>query len=113
MGILNTLSSNQALGDVVSLKTTNPLHLTEGGVKAKDSKTGEISFHEMIMEALNGVNNDQMETSSIMEQMVTNPDEVDAHDVTIAIAKAEMSLGVTKAVIDRAVKAYQEITTLR
>ena len=45
--------------------------------------------------------------------MITHPDEVEPHDVTIAMAQAEMSLNLTKAIVDRAVKAYNDITAMR
>ncbi len=113
MSILDTLSSNQVTGNQVEVKRTNPLHIGLNGEKAPLDKSKGISFEEMLMEAIKGVNSDQMESTSLMEQMVTDPDSVDTHDLTIAMAKADMSLNVTKAVIDRAVKAYKEITSLR
>ena len=113
MSILDVLSNNQVSGDLVDIKRTNPLHLNSEGVKTSLTNNEGITFEEMMLEAINGVNNDQMDSSKLMEQMVTNPDSVDTHDLTIAMAKAEMSLSVTKAVIDKAVNAYKEITTLR
>lgn len=113
MSILDVMSSNQVSGDMVDIKRTNPLHLNMDGEKAPLVNSEGVSFEEMMLEAIGGVNDDQMNSASLMEQMVTNPDSVDTHDVTIAMAKAEMSLNVTKAVIDRAVKAYKEITSLR
>ena len=41
------------------------------------------------------------------------PDQVDVSDVMNAIAEAELSLSFTKAVMDRAVRAYQEVTSYR
>lgn len=113
MSLIDQLSSNQVVGDLIDIKRTNPLHLNEDGIKAPLNAESGMSFEEMILEAIGGVNNDQMESANLMEQMVTNPDSVDTHDLTIALAKADMSLNVTKAVIDRAVKAYKEITSLR
>ncbi len=113
MSILDVMSSNQVSGDMVDIKRTNPLHLNMNGEKAPLNNSEGVSFEEMMLEAIGSVNDDQMNSASLMEQMVTNPDSVDTHDVTIAMAKADMSLNVTKAVIDRAVKAYKEITSLR
>lgn len=113
MSILDVLSSNQVSGDLIDIKRTNPLHLNSEGKQAALNSENGMTFEEMMLEALNGVNNDQMESTSLMEQMVINPDSVDTHDITIAMAKAEMSLNVTKAVIDKAVNAYKEITSLR
>ncbi len=113
MSLLDVLSSNQVSGDMIDIKRTNPLHLNTEGIQAPGKNSDGVSFEEMMMEAVNGVNNDQMDSAALMEQMITNPDSVDTHDLTIALAKADMSLNVTKAVIDRAVKAYKEITSLR
>ena len=113
MSLIDQLSSNQVVGDLIDMKRTNPLHLNADGKQAPLDSASGISFEEMIMKAIGGVNADQMESANLMEQMVTNPDSVDTHDLTIALAKADMSLNVTKAVIDRAVKAYKEITSLR
>lgn len=113
MSILNTLSNNQVVGDLIDLKRTNSLHLNMNGEKAPLTNGDGVSFEEMMLEAINSVNSDQIESTNLMQQMITNPDSVDTHDITIAMAKAEMSLNVTKAVIDRAVSAYKEITSLR
>ncbi len=114
MSIVDILGSNQVSGDFIDIKRTNKMHLNEKGVMADfPGKAGGVSFEEMILEAMGNVNDDQMNSASLMEQMITNPDSVDTHDVTISMAKADMSLNVTKAVIDRAVKAYKEITSLR
>lgn len=113
MSILNVLGSNQVTGDLIDIKRTNPLHLNSEGFQAPLDKSEGVSFEEMMMEAINGVNEDQMDSAGLMEKMITDPDSVDTHDLTIAMAKADMSLNVTKAVIDRAVKAYKEITSLR
>ena len=39
--------------------------------------------------------------------MITDPESVDVHDVTIALAEANLSLSMTKAIIDRAIRAYR------
>ncbi|QEN03735.1 flagellar hook-basal body complex protein FliE [Thiospirochaeta perfilievii] len=113
MSILDVLSNNQVSGDLVDIKRTNPLHLNIDGEKTPLTNSDGATFEELMLEAVNGVNSDQMESADLMQQMITNPDSVDTHDLTIAMAKAEMSLNVTKAVIDKAVSAYKEITSLR
>ena len=40
---------------------------------------------------------------------MTNPDAVDPHDVTIAMAKANMSLNITRTVLDRVVRAWRDL----
>ena len=59
--------------------------------------------------ALAGVNNDQHTAMELTQQMLTDPDSVDVHHVTIALAEATMSLEMTKAVVDAALQAYRQI----
>lgn len=71
------------------------------------------SFSDYLMEAVNSVNSQQLEVSNLQEKIITNPDDVDIHDVTIAMSKARMSLNLAQTVIDRLVSGWNEITTTR
>lgn len=71
------------------------------------------SFQDYLMEAVNTVNNQQLEVSNIQEKLITDPDSIDVHDVTIAMSKARMSLNLAQTVIDRLVSGWNEITTTR
>lgn len=71
------------------------------------------SFQDYLMEAVNTVNSQQLDVTNIQEKLVTSPDEVDVHDVTIAMSKARMSLNLAQTVIDRLVSGWNEITTTR
>ena len=44
---------------------------------------------------------------------MTDPDSVDIHDVTTAMAKAQMSLSLAQTVIDRLVTGWNELSTNR
>lgn len=70
-------------------------------------------FGTMIAQAVGRVSDGQLSADALFERMLTHPDEVEPHDVSIAMARAEMSLNLTKSVVDRAVKAYTDITTMR
>ena len=71
------------------------------------------SFQSYLLDALSTVNNQQLDVSAVQEKLITNPDEVDVHDVTIAVAKARQSLNLAQTVIDRLVTGWNEITTTR
>jgi len=71
------------------------------------------SFQEYLLEAVNQVNTQQINVSNLQEKLITSPDEVDIHDVTIAMSKARMSLNLAQTVIDRLVTGWNEITTTR
>jgi len=73
----------------------------------------ENPAYEYLMEALNTVNNQQNDVSALQEKLITDPDSVDVHDVTIAMQKARMSLNLAQTVIDRLVTDWNEITTTR
>lgn len=72
-----------------------------------------VSFQDYLFEAINTVNSQQNDVTRIQEQLITNPDDVDIHDVTIAMSKARMSLNLAQSVIDRLVSGWNEITTTR
>jgi len=109
---MNMVGADSAFGDVVQLKQSRPRHFNEeGSMTAAPAKTGK--FGEMVVDALNSANRAEQDSAGLMQQMITNPDSVDVHDVTIAMAKAEMAVSLTKSVVDGAVKAYKEILSTR
>ena len=55
----------------------------------------------------------QLDVTAVQEKLITDPDDVDIHDVTIAMAKARQSLNLAQTVIDRLVTGWNEITTTR
>lgn len=71
------------------------------------------SFQDYLIEAVSTVNTQQIEVADIQEKLITNPDNVDIHDVTIAMSKARMSLNLAQTVIDRIVSGWNDITTTR
>jgi len=116
---LNTkqLSSAQATGDVVSLARTNPLHYTANGTLAADAQktdsSGALSFEQALLNAMDGVNADQAKSTDLVQQMIVDPDSVDAQDVTIAMAEANMSLNLAKTILSRIVTAWKDVINTR
>lgn len=87
------------------------LHM-ENAAKDSIEKKGQ-SFQDFLLSALSDMNSKQIQTAKLQEQVITDPDSVDIHDVTIAMAQAKLSLDLTKSVIDRLVQGWSEITTTR
>lgn len=79
----------------------------------RTNSNGHVSFQDYLLEAMNSMNSQQVAVSDLQEKLVTNPDEVDVHDVTIAMSKAQMSLNLAQTVIDRIVTSWNEISTTR
>lgn len=71
------------------------------------------SFQSYLLDALESVNTQQLDVTKVQEKMITDPDDVNVADVTIAMAKARMSLNLAQTVIDRLVSGWNEITTTR
>ncbi len=109
-GIFNP---GEVSGHVVQLTKTNDTHMNGRLAKNQPSDSSEGGFAQAMKEALHGVNDLQQEGMALSRQMLIDPDSVDAHDVTIAMSKANMSLQITKSVVDNALKAYREIINLR
>ena len=107
------LLSLEALGDVVTMTRTNANHLAGVGEKPAGAADVESAFGELLLKALNQVNDSQVTAVDLAQQMITDPDSVDVHDVTIALAEANLALSMTKAVVDRALAAYREIINVR
>lgn len=71
------------------------------------------SFEQTLLSAFDKMNEKQQTTDALAQQMIIDPESVDAHDVTIAMAEANLSLKIAQSVIDRVIKGWNEITTSR
>jgi flagellar hook-basal body complex protein FliE len=71
------------------------------------------SFEQTLLAAFDKMNEKQQTTDDLAQKMMVNPESVDVHDVTIAMAEANLSLKIAQSVIDRVIKGWNEITTTR
>ncbi|MDR2028217.1 MAG: flagellar hook-basal body complex protein FliE [Treponema sp.] len=115
-------------GDRVPMVVTHPKHLTpaKGGVIAQGeaiSLMGEKigaeaviragTFEDTMLRALDKVSGAQNFASNLIQTAITDPDSVDAQDITIAQAKANMSLDITRTVLNRIVQGWKELINAR
>jgi flagellar hook-basal body complex protein FliE len=105
------LQPEQARGDQFVLSRTHPTHRAGRGEPPQSA--GGANFGQALMNSLNDVNGAQQEHERLTVQSIIDPESVNAHDVTIASAKANMTLNITRNVVDRVIQAYRSITTLR
>jgi len=110
---MGMIDANNAIGHVVKMVRTNPGHLDSKGRKGFPIEENNPGFANLVSEAIGRVSDRQMNVDQLFERMITHPDEVEPHDITIAMAQAELSLNLTKTIVDRAVKAYNDITAMR
>ena len=107
----------------LQMTRTNSAHV---GTAPLTSLTGDVlpaaetgiektcgSFEQYLVDAVSSMNNQQLTVNTMEKKLITNPDSVDIHDVTIAVAKAQMSLSLAQTVIDRIVTGWSEITANR
>jgi len=71
------------------------------------------SFEQTLLSAFDKMNSKQQAADSLAQQMNVDPESVDVHDVTIAMAVAGLSLKMAQSIIDRMIKGWNEITTTR
>lgn len=77
------------------------------------AKPEVASFEQTLLAAFDKMNEKQQTTDDLAQKMMVNPESVDVHDVTIAMAEANLSLKIAQSVIDRVIKGWNEITTTR
>jgi flagellar hook-basal body complex protein FliE len=107
------LPRTSAVGDLVKLARTNPNHFAGLGEEAPKPAGTEQAFGTLLLSALNQVNASQTKAAGLEQQMITDPESVNVHDVTIALAEANLAISMTKAIVDRALAAYREIINVR
>ena len=71
------------------------------------------SFESYLVNAVAEMNSQQLNVGKVSEQLMTDPDSVDIHDITTSMAKAQMSLSLAQTVIDRLVTGWNELSTNR
>ena len=110
---MNLLDMSQVSGNKVNLLRTDPAHIHSNVHSDQSESNKSVSFNDLVIDALNGVNDLAQESTDITQQYIINPDSVDVHDVTIAMSKANLAITMTKSVVDNALKAYREIINIR
>ena len=110
---MDIFKADQVTGHSIGIQKTDPRHLSGRLAQNQESDPSSAGFAGAMVKALNGANSLQQESVSLTQQMLTDPESVDSHDVTIAMAKANMAVSMTKSVVDGAIKAYKEIISLR
>ncbi len=110
---MDLLSVNEVKGDFVGLKVTNKNHIIGKGQKEVTGDKVVSSFSDMFNKAFNDVNELELKSIDLTNQMAIDPDSVNIHDVQIAAEEAEMAVMFTKGIVDRVIRAYKDITNLR
>jgi flagellar hook-basal body complex protein FliE len=70
-------------------------------------------FEDTMLQALDRVSADQNFSGDLIQAAITDPGSVDTHDITIAQAKANMSLNITRTVLNRMVQGWKDLINAR
>jgi flagellar hook-basal body complex protein FliE len=100
-------------GHEVHMRTSDPLHYGDRARRSVESDDISTSFSDVLRTAINRVNDLEVDSQNLNQQMITEPDSVDIHSVMIAGQRAEIALSFTRAVRDEAVRAFRELMNLR
>jgi flagellar hook-basal body complex protein FliE len=113
-----SLAPNSA-AKLAELARTNPMHYTASGVAgildgdgSADDSSG-TSFQDALLKAMDGVSASQNKGDNLLQKVVADPNSVDAQDVTIAMAEANMSLNLAKTILSRIVTAWKDVINTR
>jgi len=71
------------------------------------------TFEDSLLQALDKVSGAQHNASDLQVQAIINPDSVDIHDITIAQAEANMTLGITRNILSRLVQGWRDLINTR
>jgi flagellar hook-basal body complex protein FliE len=125
---MTIFNAGSVTGNQVSMKVTHPKHFSVNpavpgsiGKNITDlkEKTGADAvirsgvFEQSMLQALDKVSGDQQLASNLAQQAITDPESVDIHDITIAQAKADMSLNITRNVLSRLVQGWRDLINTR
>ena len=86
--------------------------LTMANATAKSEDTKGTSFGDVINDAINKVNNLQVESSQKTEDFITGVSD-DIHSVIMAGSKADLALQMTLQVRNKVMEAYKEIMNMQ
>ncbi len=106
-------SNHNANGDIVNLKVSKKNHITDQQQPEKTSDNLAATFKDMFNKAIGQVNDLELKSTDLANQLAIDPDSVDIHDVQIAAEEAEMGVMFTKGIVDRVIRAYKEIINAR
>jgi len=110
---MDFLSSMAVHGGQIEQLRSDPRHFDVNGNMGPVGSERKASFQDAMVTAMEGVNADQIKATDLYQKMITDPNSVDVHDVTLAGAEAQMSLNLAKNVIERGLQAYRDIINMR
>jgi len=106
------INESSVQGHIVTMQRTHARHMGAVTEEPQDPKVGQ-NFADLLFNGIQSTSQLQNQAADLMVQSIVQPDAVDADDVALAASKANLSLSLMKAVVDKALRAYNEIINMR
>ncbi|MDR1411966.1 MAG: flagellar hook-basal body complex protein FliE [Spirochaetaceae bacterium] len=122
-------------GDKVPMKVTHPRHMVPvkgefsiGGktVNGRGALAAELgdkigaeavlragTFEDAMLRAVDKVSATENFAAALAQKAIVDPDSIDPHDLTIAQAEAQMSLNITRTILNRIVQGWRDLINTR
>ena len=71
------------------------------------------TFSEAMLKAIDKVNGYQKQPQELVQQAITDPESVNIEDIAVAQAEANLSLNITRTILNRVVQAWKDIINTR
>jgi flagellar hook-basal body complex protein FliE len=112
----------------ISMVRTHPQHMgplnspyagSGANILELEKKTGAGgivragTFEQAMLQSLDKVSGAHQFASDLEKEAIINPDSVDVHEITIAQAKANMSLNIARNVLSRLVQGWRDLINTR
>lgn len=110
---MEPLSLSMPWGNLDKLNQAGKQFALPSMIEGESGAVVQKEFSSFLVSKLEGASDLVHNSEKLVEDFIIDPDSVDPHDVTMALAKANMSVNMTKQVVDGAIKAYRQITSLR
>jgi flagellar hook-basal body complex protein FliE len=123
-----TLPSLMPVNNAIALTITSPKHIDPisgnyfpfgrdivelGNKIGAEAATRSGSFDDRMLGALDQVSAQEQFSNTLIQKAIIDPDSVDIHDITIAQAKASMSLNIARTVLNRLVQGWRDLINSR
>jgi flagellar hook-basal body complex protein FliE len=110
---MDIYSRTAVSGNNVELATTSKQHFNGKGAIGEPSKDPVDGFSQVLFNVVDQVNASQANADDLEQKMIMSPETVNEHEVMIAMEKARLSISYFKSITEKAIRAYNDIMTIR
>ncbi len=103
----------EVAGNQVGMVRTSKQHFDDRGRITQPSDDPVAPFAQVLFNAVENVNQLQQNADELEEKMAVSPEEVDIHEVMIASEKARLGITFMKTIVEKAIRAYNDLVTMR